>query len=62
MRKGKAELSTKPLAFESAKSEWATGKETGLGRVGRRRNERLSDGRSSAGEMKRILVKETQKV
>lgn len=42
MRKGKAQLSTNPVAFESAKSEWAAGKETGLGRVGRRRNEGLS--------------------
>lgn len=41
MRKGKAELSTNPLAFECAKSECAAGKETGLGRVGGRQNERL---------------------
>lgn len=38
MRKAKAELLTNPLAFESAKS----GKETVLGTLGRRRNERLS--------------------
>lgn len=42
MRKGKAELLTNSLAFGSAKSEWVAGKETGLGRVGRKRNERLS--------------------
>lgn len=42
MGKGKAELSANPVASESAKSEWAAGKETGLGKMGRRRNEGLS--------------------
>jgi len=63
VRKGDVELSTNPLAFESARSEQAVGRDRpdsaeweGGGRRG------CLDGGSSAGEMERRLVKEIQKV